>query len=165
MFYQMTMRKLFFDLLTERMRKNKDIYVIFCGLGYPRYEGFKNEFPGRVINTEASEQASMDIACGLALSGKIPFIYSITPFLLWRAAETIRTYINHEKLNVKLIGAGRGDDYTKHDGFSHDACDDYDLLEYMTNINCEWPQEEGDIEELLDEMIKSKEPYYLNLRR
>src|SRR3990167_10383405 len=117
------MKKTFFDLMFEYMKKNMDIFLIFCGLGYPRYDECKKEFGDRAINVEASEQTALDIACGLAVSDKIPIVYSITPFLLWRGAETIRTYINHERLNVTLIGAGRDEDYTVHDGFSHDAKD------------------------------------------
>ena len=147
------------------MRRNGNIFIIFCGLGYPRYDEFRLLFPDRAINVGASEQTGLDIACGLSISGKIPFIYSITPFLLWRGAETIRTYINHEALNVKLIGAGRDDEYSKDDGFSHDATDGYLLMEILANIHQFYPEDEKELKEAMDLVIHNDRPSYINIRR
>lgn len=162
------MKKLFFDLITEEMRKNPDIYLILCGLGWPRVDALLEEFPGRAINSEASEQASLDIAVGLSYAGKIPVVYSITPFLLYRGFETIRTYINHERLNVKLIGVGRNDDYSKHDGYSHDASDDWKLFHGMHPIldkmEAAWCQAE-DLPSALSQALLSENPCYINLKR
>lgn len=157
------MRKLFFDIMFEQMRKDKNIYFIFVGLGYPRVDEFLKEFPSRAINTEASEQTSLDIAVGLAYAGKIPFVYTITPFFL-RAFETIRTYVNHEKLNVKMIGAGRDDDYSKEDGFSHDATDIKKILTTLPNILQYYPTE-IDLQYLLEKTIKDDNPTFISLRR
>jgi len=160
------MKKEYFDQMLFIMQDNPNAYLIFVGLGYPRLDEFLKEFPDRAINTEASEQAALDIAVGLAYSGKIPFVYSITPFLLWRGAETIRTYINHENLNVKLIGAGRDDDYSKEDGFSHDAYDAPTLLSAcMPNIKQHYPTDSKYIKKLLEEMVKSRQPEFLSLTR
>src|SRR5882724_3243479 len=102
------MKKIFFDLLIQYMHDNPDVYFISVGLGWPRTDELAKLFPIRYVQTEAAEQTALDIAVGLAYAGKIPVVYTITPFLL-RGFETIRTYINHEKLNVKLVGAGRDD--------------------------------------------------------
>lgn len=161
------MKKDFFDQMFKLMAKNKDIYLIFVGLGYPRYDEFKAKFKERAINTEASEQTALDIAVGLAYSGKIPFVYTITPFL-YRGFETIRTYINHEKLNIKLIGAGRDDDY-KDDGFSHDASDIGLLFggknKMFTNIQACFPERNEDLPDIIKTMLMHKKPYFLSLRR
>lgn len=73
------MRRYFFDLMVDLM-KNPNIYLIFVGLGYPRYDELKELYGDRVINTDAAEQTALDIAIGLAHEGKIPFVYTITPF-------------------------------------------------------------------------------------
>lgn len=148
----------------ELMKKNKDIYLLFVGLGYPRYDEFKLAYPDRAINTEASEQTALDIAVGLAYSGKIPFVYTITPFFL-RGFETIRTYINHEKLNVKLIGAGRDDDYSKDDGFSHDAKDIGKILDTQEHIEQLYPKNKEDISSMILWMLRNKWPQFLSLTR
>ena len=110
------MKKQFFDRMDKIMTENIDVYLLMVGLGYPRVSEFLLKYPDRAFNTEASEQTAFDIAVGLALGGKIPFVYTITPFL-FRGWETIRSYINYQKLNVKLVGVGRNNDYSKKDGF------------------------------------------------
>jgi transketolase len=158
------MKKAWWDELLKFMDDPR-VYVLFLGLGWPRYEEFKKLYPDRVFNLEASEQAALDIACGLSLEGKIPFVYSITPFLLWRGAETIRTYINHEKMNVKLIGAGRNDDYGE-DGFSHDARDAEALLAIcFPNIKTYWPKDKEELNAMIKKMIGNNGPSFLSLRR
>lgn len=161
------MKKLFFDIMLKLMEENPDIYLIFIDLGYPRVDEFK-KFGDRCISLGASEQTALDIAVGLAYSGKIPVTYTITPFY-FRAFETIRTYIDHEHLNVKMIGAGRDEDYSQHDGFSHYAGDDQLAFDnkyrgFFTNIHGEWP-EASELEETLREMIKDKNPWYCNISR
>ena len=124
------MKKEFFDAMLKIMKKNKKIYLIFIGLGYPRIDEFLQTFPDRAINTDAAEQTALDMAVGLAYEGKIPFVYTITPFF-YRGFETIRTYIAHENLNVKFVGVGVGEEYGLHDGYSHSASD----IKFYLNFN------------------------------
>ena len=150
--------------MLEIMRQNKDVVIIFCGLGYPRFEEFSTLYPDRAINSEASEQTALDMAVGLAYSGKVPFIYTITPFLL-RGFETIRSYINHEKLHVILIGAGRDDDYSKDDGYSHDANDIGKILNTQENITQYYPHNIDNLQHDLIEALHNNEPSFISLRR
>ena len=158
------MKKDFFDLMLKVMDDNPDVYLIFVGLGYPRVEEFLKKYPKRAINTEASEQTALDIAVGLAYENKIPFTYTISPFYL-RAFETIRTYINHENLQVILVGAGRDDDYSKDDGFSHDAADISEILGTQKNISQYYPEDFKQLEIALAESLVVRKPHFISLRR
>ena len=155
------MKRDFFDYIIQLMSENKDIYFISCGLGWPRTEELK-KFKDRFIQAEAAEQTALDIAVGLSYEHKIPFVYTITPFLL-RGFETIRIYINHEKLNVKMVGAGRDDDYSKMDGFSHEAGDIMDHLGMLENILQYYPETVKEMQENIDEMIKNKEACFISI--
>ena len=158
------MRKSFATTLHEKMKTDDRIFLVVGDLGFGLFTEIRKDFPERFTNCGAAEQAMMGIGVGLALEGKIPFVYSITPFLLFRAAETIRNYVNHESIPCKLIGSGRDNSYHE-DGFSHFAGDDKDLLKCFPNINCYWPEEKEEIPNLVDEMINNPLPYYLNLKR
>lgn len=153
------MRKYFFDILLTLM-ENKDIYVIFVGLGFPRYDEFKAIYPDRVINTEVSEQTAIDIAIGLAHQGKIPFVYTITPFF-WRAAESVRL-LAHDNYKVIMCGAGRNDDY-KEDGFTHDASDIKGLMDLLS-ISSYFPEMDT-LPEVLNKAIIIDKPLFISLRR
>lgn len=153
--------------LHEQMEFNPDIYLIVGDLGYKVFDKIQKDFPERFINCGASEQAGVGIAVGLALQGKIPFLYSITPFVIFRAFETLRNYINHEKINVKLVGAGRDKDY-EHDGFSHWAEDVNSVIgpgTILSNIQVLTPKAKEDLADLVPYMIKNDNPQFLSLTR
>lgn len=158
------MRRTFADELLKRMQKNKDIFLLVGDLGFKMWDSHFAAFSDRCVNTGAAEQALMDIACGLALDGKIPFVYSITPFLIYRPFETLRTYINHEKIPVKLVGSGRNRDY-KHDGISHWADDVGLFLNPLSNIKQFWPKDKEEIPDILDKMLSNQLPSFISLRR
>lgn len=162
-------RGYFAHYLLEAARKDKDIILITADLGYGMWDKFRDELPNQFYNTGAAEQAAMGIAVGLAMSGKKPFIYSITTFLLYRPFETIRNYINHEKWPVRLVGGGRDKDY-EHDGFSHWSEDVYTLFDTklpsnFPEITALWPEEKEEIPEMVEQMVKESRPWFISLRR
>lgn len=169
-----SMRGWFAYELYQQMKKNKDIILLTGDLGYGMFDTIRDEMPDQFINTGASEQALIGIAVGLALEGKIPFCYSITPFLLYRPFETIKLYVAGENIPVKLIGSGRDKDYHI-DGASHDASEIYDLFDnsdccnentaIFKNINTHFPQNKAQLPKIVDKMCKSGKPEFLSLRR
>lgn len=159
-----SMRAHFAHAVHKEMKKNKKIWVIVNDLGYKMWDGVRNDFPNRFINVGAAEQAMIGMAVGLALSGKIPIVYSITTFLLYRPFEIIRNYIHHEKIPVKLIGGGRQRDYL-HDGWSHWPEEDEKIMKILSNIKSVWPETNEEIPLIVNEMIKSNLPWYINLKR
>lgn len=158
------MRKLFAEIIFQKMEKNKKIIIISGDLGYKMWDRVREVFPDRFINVGAAEQAMMGIAVGYALEGFIPIVYSITTFLLYRPFETIRNYINYEKIPVKLIGSGRDKDYS-HDGISHWAEEDREVMKILSNIKSSWPENNDELVKKVDEMLSDKNPWYINLRR
>lgn len=161
------MRKSVAEKLYQLMSENDNIWLITADLGFGLWDKIRDEFPDRFINTGASEAAASDLCVGLSLSGKIPVMYSITPFLLFRCLETWRTYSNHERIKVILLGSGREDSY-KHDGFSHFAGDDKLLFgknALLNNFLAFWPQTNKDATERLEYAINADDPIYINLER
>lgn len=169
------MRNSLANELHKQMAVNKDIYFITCDLGYKLWDKIRDDYPDRFCNTGASEVSAVTMAVGLALSGKVPFVYSITPFLLYRAFEPIRYYLEHEQIPVKLLGGGRNQDYHI-DGFSHDASDVSKLFTTLDlafaggdddpifdGIKDYWPETPEEIPALVAEIIKNKKPCFLSL--
>tara|TARA_Y100000766_G_scaffold163816_1_gene140914 strand:+ start:405 stop:881 length:477 start_codon:yes stop_codon:yes gene_type:complete len=158
----MNQRQRFTELLTEEMRQNENIILLVGDVGYKVFDHLREEYPDRVINPGAAEQLMIGMAAGLAMDGKIPVCYSITPFVLYRPFEFIRNYVNHEELPVKLVGSGRNDDYGLC-GPSHFAWEDLDVMKALPNIDIHYPTfpEEIDIKRFL----YSESPSYINLQR
>lgn len=156
------MRKQFADILHEIMQDNPKIVVIVGDVGFGVFDQIRIDFPDRFYNAGASEQLLLGMAVGMALEGYIPIAYTITPFLLYRPFEFIRNYLNHEKINVKLVGAGRNDDYSR-DGFTHHAFDDIVIMENFQNIKKMYPVNLTKV--TVEKFINCNCPAYMNLVR
>lgn len=158
------MRKELAKLLFEEMDKNENIYLITADLGYHLWDDIRDIYPDRFFNVGSSEMAMMGMAVGLAMDKKIPFIYSITPFALYRPFEMIRNYINHERIPVKILGGGRNKDYG-HLGFSHWAEDDIQIMENFENIKLYKPNNDFELKQAFKYAINIKLPIYINLSK
>jgi len=156
------MRREFAKKLHNAMMKDDRIFLITADLGYGILDDIRKDFPNRAINIGSSEMLMVGIAVGLAQSGYIPICYSITPFLLYRPFELIRNYLNYERANVKLVGSGRNDDYS-HDGISHWAYDDIEIMSSLKNIELYKPDDITD--EIFELFVYNDKPSYINLRR
>lgn len=159
-----SMRGWFANELHKQMTLDDRIWLLMGDLGWGMFDRIRKDYPKRAISVGASEFTMMGIACGLAQDGKIPFVYSITTFLLYRPFEVLRTYINHEKLNVKLCASGRDFDY-KDDGWSHHSPDAKQILDTLPNIKQLWPDSKEEIPLLVEQMVKSNDPIFISLKR
>lgn len=158
------MRKQFSERLHQEMAKNKDVFLLTGDLGYGLWDRIRIDYPNRFYNVGSSEQLMMGMAAGLAMDGKIPVVYSITPFLLYRPFETIRNYIDHEKLPVKLIGGGRDKDYG-YLGFSHWAEEDKQVMKVFKNIKVIHPKNVQLMNKDFNWILDKQTPVYMNLKR
>ena len=156
------MRKEFALMLHNEMAANENIYLLTGDLGYGLWDKIKIDYPDRFINFLSSEQLMLGAASGMALEGKIPVVYSITPFLLYRPFEWIRNYLDHEQIPVKLVGGGRDKDYG-YLGFSHWGEEDIDILSNFKNIQLIKPLELD--WQILKTFLYNDKPTYLNLKR
>ena len=156
------MRHKFAELLLLEMEKNDKIYILTGDLGYGLFDNIKNKFPNRFKNVGSCEQLMIGIAIGLSYQSFIPICYSITPFIIYRPFELLRTYVNHENIPIKLVGGGRDKDYLTL-GFSHWAEDDITILSSLNNINIYKPEVLD--EKIFNEFIYSTNPSYINLKR
>ena len=148
-----TMRKEVIKKLCELAKTDKDIYLITPDMGYGILEPFQKKFPDRFINVGIAEQTAINVAVGLALSGKKPYVYGILTFTLYRAFEQIRNYMCHLQLNIGIIGVGKDMTYDKLD-YSHHAMDDQSIFGSLEILVCGWPSI----------FFKLKAPRYMRLK-
>ena len=158
------MRRYFSQKLHKEMAKNDDLVLITGDLGYGLWDRIRLDYSGRFYNFGSSEQLMVGAAVGMAMEGKIPIVYSITPFLLYRPFELIRNYINHEKIPVKLVGGGRDRDYG-YLGFSHWAHDDREILNPFKNLQVLHPRNDVELDNVFEDFITNRRPSYMNLIR
>lgn len=158
------MRKEFAYLLHTEMFNNPDIYLITGDLGYGLWDKVKNDYPDRFYNVGSSEMAMMGAAIGLAMDGKIPYVYSITPFAIYRPFEMIRNYLDHENILVNIVGGGRDKDYG-YLGFSHWSHDDKRIMGVFDNVKSFWPEDGDELLNSFQFSLSKQSPTYINLKR
>ena len=163
-----SIRGWFAAALHDEMEQDERIWLLTGDLGYGMLDQIRDDFPERYLNVGASEQLLIGAGVGLALSGKIPFCYSITTFLIYRAFEWHRNYLNHETIPVRLIGSGFEDDY-KHDGITHQP---YGLFgmdglfeTQLLNIEYYFPSTKEQVPKWVSQMIIQNRPAFMCLRR
>ena len=158
------MRRVFAQLLHAEMATNTDIFLITGDLGYGLWDSIRDSYPDRFYNVGSSEMAMMGSAIGLAMDGKIPYVYSITPFAIYRPFEMIRNYLDHENIPVNIIGGGRDKEYG-YLGFSHWSHDDRRIMGVFDNVKSYWPENDDELKSSFAATLSRNTPTYINLKR
>jgi transketolase len=123
------MRNAIIQQIVELAEKDNRIWLLTGDLGYKVLEPFKDKFPDRFINCGNAEANMIGVATGMALKGKVVFVYSITPFIVFHAFEQVRM-MSHMNAHVILLGSGVEHDY-HNDGISHYADGDKEVMETL----------------------------------
>lgn len=158
------MRRDFAKMIHTEMLTNPDIYLVTGDLGYGLWDQVRDDYPNRFFNVGSSEMAMMGMAIGLAMDGKIPYVYSITPFAIYRPFEMIRNYLDHENILVNIVGGGRDQEYG-YLGFSHWSQDDKRIMSVFDNVKTFHPEDSEDLKAAFTYSLSKKHPTYINLKR
>ncbi|MHB9037256.1 MAG: transketolase [Armatimonadota bacterium] len=102
------------------------------------FEADHPERLNRVFSVGIAEQNMMQVAAGLAVSGKIPITGTYGVFASGRPWDQIRTTICYGNLNVKIAGAHGGVSVGA-DGATHQALEEIALMNILPNMHLEVP--------------------------
>lgn len=156
------MRTTFVNTLKELAREDERIFLLTADMGYSVLETFREEFPDRFLNTGIAEQNTVSVAAGLAMSGKIVYVYSIIPFVTMRCFEQVRLDLAYNNTNVKLVGIGAGLTYGPFGG-SHHSIEDIAIMRALPNMTVLCPGDPIETEQLIRQSYEIKGPVYIRL--
>ena len=158
------MRTAFAQTLMELAQEDSRVYLLVGDVGFGVFEPFAQAFPDRFLNVGVAEANLTGIAAGLALSGMVPFTYSIANFPTLRCLEQVRNDVCYNDANVKLVAVGGGVAYGAL-GATHHATEDLAIMRALPNMVVVAP---GDpIEAMLATRAayQRRSPVYLRLGR
>jgi len=113
---------------------NKNVVALTADLTEStRVEAFAKKYPERFIEMGVAEQNMANVAAGLGISGKIPFISSYATFSPGRNWEQIRTTVAYNDSNVKIAGHHAGISVGP-DGATHQATEDIAIMRALPNL-------------------------------
>jgi transketolase len=125
---------------------------------------FAKRFPDRFFNMGVTEASMVDVAVGMALAGKIPFVNTFAALLTLRACEQIRTCVCYANTNVKLIGGYAGvSDYK--DGPTHFAVNDLAVMRSMPNMTVIAPADNVEVARMVSAIAGYPGPVYMRISR
>jgi transketolase len=156
------MRNAFATAITNLAIKNKKIILLSGDIGNKLFDRFKEKCKNQFYNCGVAENNMVGVAAGLAKCGFIPYVYTITPFLVARSYEQIKLDVCYQNLNVKIVGTGAGLSYSRL-GTTHHSLDDISLMKNIPEMNVVCPGDPIEVTELTKQISKIKKPFYLRL--
>ena len=95
--------------MDQMMGKNKDVMELEADLGVclmgPGMKDIAKRHPGQLVNCGIQEANMVGVACGLSMTGKIPFLHSFAPFITRRANDQIFISGCYSGANIRLVGS------------------------------------------------------------
>ena len=131
---QIDIRDAFFDQLYLKGSIDNNVIVLSADMDAFSLRRFAKDLPEQYINVGVSEQNMINIASGLALSGKMVFCYSIASFATLRCFEQIKVNICSMNLPVTIIGAGAGFSFG-YDGPTHHGHQDLSSMRLLPEMS------------------------------
>lgn len=158
------MRNTFIKTLTSLAQEDERIWLITPDMGFSVLEHFQERFPERFLNVGIAEANAVSIAAGLALSGKIAYVYSIIPFVCMRPFEQVRVDAAYMNNNVRLVGVGAGLSYGPAGG-THHAMEDLAIMRALPNMCVVSPCDPWEVEQAVNLSINHSGPMYIRLAK
>lgn len=153
------------EVLVELGEQREDIVVLDADLSKStRTIKFAKRFPERFFNMGIAEQNMIDMACGLAVSGKTVFASSFAIFATGRVWEQVRNSICYSRYNVKVVATHAGISVGE-DGVSHQACEDVAIMRAIPNMRVFVPADAVETKAIIRTIAKDQAPAYVRLGR
>lgn len=151
--------------LAEYGALNPDVVVLDADVSSSTLTShFAKRFPERFYNVGVTEASMVDVAVGMALAGKIPFVNTFAALLTLRACEQIRTCVGYAGANVKLIGGYAGiSDYK--DGPTHFAVNDVAVMRSIPNLTVISPADNVEVARMVKVIAEFSGPVYMRISR
>jgi len=156
------MRISFINTLQDLARTDKRIFLLTADVGFSLLEKFIEEFPDRYLNVGVAEANMINVAAGLAISGKIVYVYSMAHFITTRCYEQIKLNLCYQNTNVKIIGSGGGLSYG-YEGATHHAIEDISIMRSLPNMCVICPGDPIETKYAIEASLNYKGPVYIRV--
>lgn len=158
------MRNAFTESLCDIAERDSRILFLVADIGNITFDRFRDQHSNRFINIGVAEANMVGTAAGLALSGKLPFVYTIASFLTMRAMEQIRDDVCYQNVNVKIIGVGGGIAYSTL-GPTHHTVEDIAMMRAIPNMTVISPADPLEAKKASLAIYEHEGPVYVRLNK
>ena len=156
------MQKAYISALYALMQQDSRVVSLLSDSGTDYDEMMARDMPTQCYNFGISEQNKLGIAAGMAMCGKIPFVYTSGAFLAFRGHEFIRNDVCYQNQNVKIVGMGSGTSWRTL-GPSHHTTEDLAALRAIPNLTILSPATPIEAAACVRAAYEHKGPVYIRL--
>jgi transketolase len=114
-------------------REDRRVILISNDFGAPSLDKFREDCASQFIHIGIAEQNMVNVATGLALAGKIVYMYSIAPFLPLRCYEQLRVHLAFKRYHITGVVVGAGYSYDL-SGPTHHALEDIAVMNALPGM-------------------------------
>lgn len=125
---------------------------------------FAAKYPDRFFDVGIAEQNMVNIAAGLASSGKIPIVSTFAVFGSTRPMDQLRVGVAQSNLNVKVILTHAGL-ITGEDGISAQSLEDISLFLSLHSFSVLVPSDAYEAQAAVELAVNTNGPFYVRLSR
>ncbi|MSU55029.1 MAG: hypothetical protein EXS46_00640 [Candidatus Taylorbacteria bacterium] len=158
----MNMRQQLIVTVESLLEKDERLVTLLCDIGIFGFRKAFENFPKRIYNVGILEQSTVSLAAGLALTGKIPVIHTIAPFLIERSLEQLKDDFGYQKLGGNFVSIGASYDYAAL-GCTHHCPGDIGILKQIPGMEIVVPGTAGEFDILFKESYANGHPTYFRL--
>lgn len=156
------MRKQFVKTVEDILAKDKRAVLLLGDIGVFGFRNAFERYPDRVYNIGILEQSTISMASGLNMTGLIPIVHTIAPFLTERCFEQIKDDFGYQKQGGNLVSVGASYDYAAL-GCTHHCPADVPILMNIPDIHIIVPGTSEDFDTLFKETYANGKLKYFRL--
>ena len=161
----MSMREAYGRALAAYGATNPRVIVLDVDTSSSTFSNFfAKQVPERFFNIGIAEPCMIDVAVGLALSGKIVFANGFAALLALRALEQIRTCVAYARTNVKIAASYAGVSDFK-DGPTHHTITDIAVMRALPEMTVIVPADANEAAAWVPVIAEYDGPVYLRISR
>lgn len=156
-------REVYRDWLVATMQVRPDVVCLDSDTGLFPAESIDSMGAG-YANLGIAEQNLVGAAAGLALSGKTPYVNTMSAFAGTRAVEFIKVDLCLNRVRVRIAATHSGLS-AGHLGPTHHALEDLAVLRALPHLTVVVPSDEESVSALVEQSVDVDGPVYLRLGR
>lgn len=146
-------------------RECEEVVALAADLkGSVKMDGFAKEFPDRFFQCGIAEANMINVAAGLSLNGKIPFVGTFAAFAAGRVYDQVRMAVAYSETNVKIAASHAGITLGE-DGATHQILEDIGLMRMIPGMTVIVPCDFNQTKNATIAAAKWNGPVYLRFGR
>ena len=158
------MRDAFFEELNRLASEDRNLLLLTDDQGAFALDWMRENLAEQYFNVGIAEQNLISVAAGLALGGKLPFVYGIATFMTMRCYEQIRNDLCCMNLPVTIVASGPGYTYGA-DGPTHHATQDVAIMRALPGMTILNPSDAVSTSHLIRLAYQQPGPKYIRIEK